>query len=87
MNSSIGAVASRGIGFAKATVHAWRTTLELRGLGSVSIKIRLTPHSSHRYSSPNIRRRVVTTAPFGRSGVRLDRMDSSLLFSMMAICK
>jgi len=29
-------------GFTKATVHAWRTALELRSLGSVSINIRLT---------------------------------------------
>ena len=29
-------------GFAKATVHAWRAALEARGLGSVSINVRIT---------------------------------------------
>jgi hypothetical protein len=29
-------------GFTKATVSAWRVTLETRGLGSVSIKVRIT---------------------------------------------
>jgi site-specific recombinase XerD len=29
-------------GFTKATVNAWRTTLEARGLGSVSINVRIT---------------------------------------------
>ncbi|HEY1204218.1 MAG: site-specific integrase [Bryobacteraceae bacterium] len=29
-------------GFTKATVHAWRAELEARGLGSVSINVRIT---------------------------------------------
>jgi hypothetical protein len=42
MNLSNGTVRSRGRGFTKATVNAWRGALETRGLGSVSINVRIT---------------------------------------------
>jgi hypothetical protein len=41
-SSSSGLAKSPRLGFTKATVSAWRVTLEARRLGSVSINVRLT---------------------------------------------
>ena len=39
-------------GFTKATVNAWRTELEARGLGSVSINVRITAGGNWRSRPP-----------------------------------
>src|SRR5216684_2751141 len=42
MSFSSGSAGSPGPGFTKATVSAWRVALEARGLGSISINVRIT---------------------------------------------
>ena len=54
-----------GPGFTKATVSTWRVALEARGLGSISINVRITA----------VRKLVVEAADNGFAGTRIGGRD------------